>query len=148
MTLPTNKLPAAVRAVLEGDSTLTTALTGGIWDADELPREGLPAVTTIWNGAALKPVMVLRWEGDQPRRELDKAGRRFLAVWVYQDTGRSTIETVLRRVRALLHQKYFNTNENSAAVGRWVGDLGEFTADELGGAQGDRARFEFTYAGR
>lgn len=139
-------LPETVRTLLEADSTLTTALTGGIWDESELPRDGLPGEATVFTTQGrLKPVMVLRWGGDGPYGGLSDSGRQSLDVWVYQDTNYDTIRTVLRRVKVLLHRKSHDTDERSPAWSTWAGNLGETIAPELGDAPVNRSRFQFVY---
>jgi len=139
-------LPETIRTTLEADSTLTTLLTGGIWDDSELLPDGLPGESSVWTTEGrLKPVSVLRWGGDVPYGGLTTSGRQFLEVWVYQDTEYDIIRAVLRRVKELLHRQSFDTDERSPVWSTWKGNLGETTAPELSDRPVNRSRVEFVY---
>ncbi len=139
-------LKDAVRTTLEGDATLSAILTGGVYDASEVERDGVTAdnVQRDANGR-VKPFAVLRWRGSAPDFVLGthEAERRYLEVWLYEDTGYTNIDAAERRIKTLLHRKTFaDTDNEGLAWARWVHDLGESSADELGGASASMSRYE------
>lgn len=140
-------LESAVETAIE--AAAGTTLTGGMYSAEEMDRGNVTLDTVLrdTNGRIL-PFGVLRWRGDIPGGGLHDSGRRFLEVWLYEDSGYDNIRAARRAIRKALHRQYFTTDGESSAMGRWVGDLGELTADELGGASMDRVRIQFTYAWR
>lgn len=140
-------LQDTVRLYLEGQISLTMILTGGIFDASEMDREGMD-LETVRDATTkrLKPWAELRWRGSNPTGPTDRlnAETRFLEVWLYEDMGYANIEAAKRIVKQLLHRKVFAADNYGLVWLRWAGDLGEFVADEMGGASGDRCRFELT----
>jgi hypothetical protein len=138
-------LQAVIKGALTGDVTLMATLTGGIFDASVLDREGLDLATVQDANGRLKPCGVLRWRGSNPiDPAVLPAEQRFLEVWLYEDQGTANIETAKRLIKALLHYKLFQADNCGLAWLEWAGDLGETTADELGGASADRSRFAVT----
>lgn len=144
-----SRLEDAVRTTLEGDTTLMALLTGGIFDAGEMDRDGwtLNNVSRTSTGR-IKPFAVLRWGGAVRGGGLLRSGRQTVSVWLYEDTGYTSVRLARERLHALLDRMYFTTTEKSAVRGLWIGDIDEATADELGGASATGARFQFTYARR
>ncbi len=139
-------LQDTIRLALEGDATLTAILTGGIFDASELDREGLSLGDVQDTNNKVKPCAVLRWRGSNPTGPTDRlnAEARFLEVYLYEDMGTVNIEAARRRIKQLLHRQSFLATNFGLVWLRWAGDQGEFSADELGGASADMARFEVT----
>jgi hypothetical protein len=140
-------LQDTIRLGLEADGSLTTILTGGIFDASELDREGL-SLGDVQDPTTkkVKPCAVLRWRGSSPTGPTDRlnAEARFLEVYLYEDMGTVNVEAAKRRLKQLLHRQSFLAANFGLVWLRWAGDFGEFSADELGGASADMARFEVT----
>ncbi len=92
-------LQDTIRLALEGDATLTAILTGGIFDASELDREGLSLGDVQDTNNKVKPCAVLRWRGSNPTGPTDRlnAEARFLEVYLYEDMGTVNIEAARRR---------------------------------------------------
>jgi hypothetical protein len=119
---------SSAKALLEADSTLTTAATGGVWDFDETGRLGINRTA---NAAAfdatliIKPCVLLKLRSSTPDYILaDDSSqyvslREMLEVWFYQANGFSSIETMRNRVYALLHTKQFG----GAFQCLWAGDV-------------------------
>lgn len=140
-------LHSAVEAVIE--AAAGTTLTGGIYSAEEMDRGNVTLETVQRDGdGRILPFGVLRWRGDIPGGGLHISGRVFLEIWLYEDSGYAHIREARHAIRKALHRRYFTTDDETSVKGRWVGDLGELTADELGGASMDRVRIQFTYAWR
>lgn len=135
-----------IRTTLEGNAGLTALLTGGIYDASELPREGLTPTNTAAafdaNGR-LKPTAILRWRGAAPT-ETEPIGeeRRFVEIYVYQDQGYEVIDSAIALIKPLLHRQEFSADGLRFVSLRWAGDLGEMVADELQSASMNRSRYE------
>jgi hypothetical protein len=93
----------------------------------------------------IKPCAVLRWRGSNPTGpDILPAELKFLEVWFYEDQGYSNVEEAKRLVKGLLHRKLFRADYYGLISFEWAGDLGELTADELGGASADRTRYAIT----
>lgn len=136
-----------LRLALQADATLTAILTGGIWDAATLDREGLSLadVAKDTNGVRIKPAAVLRFRGSNPTDQSDTivgAESRFFEVWVYADSGYATIDSAIRRIKALFDLHYFTSDNEGLTYLRWAGDIGEIEAPELGNATADRSRYQ------
>lgn len=143
-------LQEAVIAVLEGDPTLAGLITGGIFDAVDMDRDGwtLSDVERTASGR-VKPFAVLRWGADRPGGGLLTSGRQSVEVFFYADAGYSVIRQAKRQAIKLLHLAAFTTDFESIARARWVsGGLGDTTAPELGGLPVNSARFDVTFAWR
>jgi len=123
-------LKAAALALLTGDTALGIKFTGGFFDADGLPNDGLTLDTIAKeaNGVTIKPTGVLRWREANPVAGPNYAVRRFVEIYLYDDVshGRENIDYGKRRIWELLHKKYLSGTSNEGfAYFVWVGDLGE-----------------------
>jgi hypothetical protein len=105
---------ATVKTVLEADATLLAAATGGVWDFDETGRKGINRTgtpTAFDANGILKPCLLVRGRSQNVDPALqDDANqvtviREVFEVWIYQDTGYTTIRTLRDRVYRLLHAK-------------------------------------------
>lgn len=104
----------AIYTVLAADATLLAAATGGVWDYDAIGRKGLNRTitpTAFTSAGIIKPCVLvkLRSRVVDPSLADDanqwSAARETVEVWLYQDTGYTTVETMRARVYALLHAK-------------------------------------------
>ena len=137
---------AALRETLEGNSELTTVLTGGIFDADNLDRTGLrPDTPTLYSGHLLKPCAVIRWRGATQFRPHYAAEKRNFEIYFYQDSGNTTVEEALRLTKKLLHRAQLEADNGGLWWVNWVSDSGEFKASEMGGASAIFSRYEVIY---
>ena len=103
---------AAAKAILEADATLLATATGGVWDFDETGRLGLSRQSTpaaFDANLTIKPCILVKSRSTNPDYILaDDANkyvstREILEIWLYQDSGYSTIETMKLRIHILLH---------------------------------------------
>lgn len=134
------------RALLEADSTFADPLTGGIYDASELPEEGLTPTEApgAWDAyGVLKPCAVIRWRGSVPVDAYPENGseRRTVEVYVYQQDGIDTVDAAISRLAVLLNRYRLIASGKSYHFKR-AGTMGEFVADEVGGANAMMARFQ------
>lgn len=110
---------ANAKAILEADTTpvtgLVTLATGGIWDWDETGRMGInrsnDATAAAFANGIIKPCLLLKLRTSVPFGgiaddvEQVVSARDMLEVWAYQDSGYSTIKSMLARVYTLLQGK-------------------------------------------
>lgn len=120
---------SSAKTILEADTGNLVALaTGGIWDWDETGRMGInrsnAATSAAFTNGIIKPCLLLKLRSSVPFGDIadDAAaitgGRDMLEVWAYQDSGYSTIRSMLDRVYTLLQGKTLG-----GFVCRWAGDL-------------------------
>jgi len=139
-----------LRETLEGDATLVAILTGGIYDASELPQDGLTPEAApgayAANGVTLKPCAVLRFRNMNETEIVGNSRRRFFEIYFYQHVGQAQIDIAQARCRALLHpHKQFTTSSDQFYYTTWVDDLGDLVADELNGAAMSFSRYYIDY---
>jgi hypothetical protein len=128
-------LKATILATLNADTALVTVFTGGFFDADSLPNDGLTMTTILkeTDGVTIKPTGVLRWREANPVAGPNYAVRRYLEVYLYDDVshGRENIDYGKSRLWQLLHQTYISGTDNEGfAYLVWVGDMGEAPKNE------------------
>ena len=92
---------AAVKAVLEGDSTLMATLTGGVHTKAEISRQGTP--TAFDGNGEILPCALLKVESVVPAGPYTHSARMVLAVYWYERSGYESIEAARARGYALLH---------------------------------------------
>ena len=140
---------AHLRATLEGDATLTGILTGGIYDASELPQDGLTvsAVPGAFDSLdRVLPCAVIRFREMSETAISGHSRRRFAEIYVYQHRGMDLVDAALARCRALLHpHKQFTTDGGQVYYTTWVDSVGDLVADELDGAAMSRSRYYIDY---
>jgi len=139
-----------IRETLEADTDLTDILTGGIYDASELPMDGLTpsAVPSAYTGARLKPCAVIRFRNETETQIIGHSRRRFFEIYFYQNVGQDQIDLARARCRVLLHRaKQFTTDGENGQVYyvTWVENSGDLVADELNGAAMSFSRHYIDY---
>lgn len=131
---------------LTADTALMAVLTGGVFDANHLGREGLkPDAVRDTTTQRIKPLAVIRWTGEfdiQP--EVFNSEVVLCTVWYYEDRGFVNIQAAKRRIKQLIHNQYFTADDVALAEGQFADGGGEFTATEFGSASGDFSNFQFT----
>lgn len=137
------------KATLEGDSELTSLLTGGIIDKNsaEAGRTGVSLETAPKQagGVLIDPFMVIHWRTTTDYAPAILPSEAiYPELWIYQDTGTGIIDAARERAKKLLNLTYINgATDSKLAFIRWAGgDILEFMADELGGASGTMCRFQ------
>ena len=138
-------LREAFKAALTSDAELAAILTGGIFDVDDLGRQGLTPKNAprAADGVTLLPVAVIRWSTSAPYM-LRNAERRFVQVWFYDDRGAATIDRAQRRVKGLLHRARLGPTAGDALglnFVHWVGDVNGLAAEELQDASAAYSRY-------
>lgn len=133
------------RTTLEGDSDFADSLTGGIYDATELPNEWLTPSGTpdAWDvNGVLKPCAVIRWQGWSPHGPYVVTGseRGFVEVYLYQVNGVAVIEAATDALKALMHRNRMIADGKTYWF-ELVHQPGIVPADEVGGAQSMFCRF-------
>lgn len=118
----------SAKTILEADGTLLALATGGIYDFDETGRMGIgrsnSATSAAFASGIIKPCLLLKLRssvvfggiGDDANRI--SGARDMLEVWAYQDSGYSTITSMLARVYTLIQGKTLG-----GFVCRWTMDV-------------------------
>lgn len=123
-----------LRTLLTGDATLSTILTGGWWDSENLPREGmtLSSAPKQTDGITLKPFGVIRRRAmnDEGIRDLN-AERGVVEFYLYAHKGYATIEQAITRLKAVLNEKQFVSSDASLVFLKFSYISGELVAEEL-----------------
>lgn len=137
-----------IRQALEGSAPLTAVLTGGIFDASELGRQGLlPSTTGLYSGQVLNPCAIIRW-GDTNTfgpHYAPQSERAFFEVYVYEDDGYASIDTAIRLIKQTLHRTAYTADNQRLNWVNWIHNSSELDAPELGGAAMKFARFELIF---
>lgn len=146
-------LSTTIRQTLEADATLTAILTGGIFDAAELDKNGLNAsISGLYTNEQLNPCLVIRWRGAIPYGPHYTADRRserqFFELYFYEENGNANIDAAIRRCKLLLDRTQRTADNVGLCWVNWVNDMGEGVADELGGASMNFSRYEVMYTRR
>lgn len=127
---------STVKAILEADTTLLAAASGGVWDAAETGPDGINRTSTTAafdSNLVIKPCVFLKLRSSVPDYILADdenqyvSVREMIEVWCYQNSGYATIETMRLRIYALLHAKQL---AGTFAV-RWQGDIQPFRDIDL-----------------
>lgn len=137
-----------IRETLEGDATLVAILTGGIYDASELPMDGLTPSSApgAFTGVRLNPCAVIRFRGSNETEIIGSSRRRFMEIYFYQQVGMDQIDAAAARCRVLLHHaKQFTTDGGQVYYTTWVDSSGDMVADELDGAAMAFSRYYVDY---
>lgn len=94
---------SAILAVLSGDATLLTILTGGVYTATEISRQLTPDAFDS-NGEVL-PCALLSVEAEDPAGPFETSSRAFVTLHVYERQGYTAIDAALARIYVLLHRQ-------------------------------------------
>lgn len=123
----------ALRTTLESDTVLMTLLTGGVWDASELPRDGGGESTFSreTDGVRLKPIAVIRFRASSVySANLIGAERGTLELYFYQDIGYDVIEQAITRAKTLLNHVFITADDRALAQLEY-----DFTSGDVPGAE-------------
>lgn len=106
---------SSAKTILEADATLVALATGGIYDWNETGRMGINRnnanTSAAYSNGVIQPCILLKLRTSVPFGEIaDDAAqvtgaRDMLEVWGYQDSGYTTIDSMLDRVYTLLQGK-------------------------------------------
>lgn len=103
--------PALITARLAGDMPLSTLLTGGIYNYEALPRNGIKAKAQAWNNGLMKPCCVVKPRPQVPFGDIKDAltqfttSRQVVELWLYNDgdAGYTTLRSTQAMILTLLH---------------------------------------------
>lgn len=95
---------------LEDDATLTTLLTGGVYDSNSLPDSEITATNLpdVWTGASsttLKPFAAVTWRESNSANDALPVETRFFEIYVYGNSGYTAIDSVMNRLKAMFHNQ-------------------------------------------
>lgn len=140
-------LRALPKTQLSGNATLSALLTGGIKDAQNLPRDGggMSSAPKVAGTPRIQPHAVIRWRADRPfGPETVQSENTSFEVYLYDHAGYVNIETAVGLIKALLHRQRFQADDRQLVYINWVFTSGELTAEEYAGAPCRFMRFEVT----
>ena len=142
-----------IRQALEASATLTAVLTGGIYDASELGRQGLtPDATGLYTGQVLNPCAIIRGRGANPfgphYTADNRSERAFFEIYFYEDNGFVNVDNALNLTKKLLDRSQHTADNGSIWWVNWVNDSGELDAPEYGAAAMKFSRYELIYVRR
>lgn len=143
-------LRAALKTTLEADSTLMALLTGGVFDSEDVFREGVdePEAPRESNGVTIKPFASIRWGGANPTGPvLVDAEAQSVEIYCYQHSGYTTIEAALTRIKALLNRKFITADNRQMAYFAEPQKGPDFAEEALNFAPGKFIRFMVTQVG-
>jgi hypothetical protein len=139
----------ALRTTLEADATFTGYMTGGVYDASELGKDGSLPVSVFDSRGRMQPAVIIRWRGATPGTISKFTEQRYAELWFYADgqTGRVAIENGKARAKVLLHEQLLSSVTGTGGNRlEWVGDQGEFSAEEYQNAAADMSRYRVVYS--
>lgn len=137
-------LQTTLRQTLEDDATLAGLLTGGVFDASELPDDGLtPGMTgSPWGSdGVLQPCAVIRWRGQNPFGPHWETGSERIFVEVYLYGMRTSIDSAADRLNVLLNAAILSADSRNVRIKKAGGAL-EVPTPELGNVNGRMCRFQ------
>ncbi len=129
-------MKALIKSILSGDSALSSTLTGGVEDVNDwdIGDDGANDAPRDDDGVTLLPHAKIRWRSADAFGPFQiQAERQSVEIYVYQDNGYSTIDSAVRRIKALLHDKYLHDADDRLLVHlRHAFTSGELVAIEYG----------------
>lgn len=138
-------LREAIYSTLSGDSALAGLLVGGVLKAEGFkPRGGgISQAPRAADGVAIQPFAVIVWGASQAMGPIMQIGAEVerLEVYVYQHAGFEVIDPAINRIKALLHDQYFDASDRALAHSAFQYISGETVAEELLGASCRFIRF-------
>lgn len=139
----------ALRTTLEADATFTGPLTGGVYDASELGKDGSLPTSVFDSRGRIAPCVIIRWRGASPSTISKFTEQRYAELWFYAEgtTGRVAIETAKARAKTLLHEQLLSgVTGTGGNYLEWISDQGEFAAEEYQNAAADMSRYLVKYS--
>lgn len=121
-------IESTVATYLEADATLMATLTGGVYTSAEVGREGITRGTAseaFGTDGYLKPCALVKQRGPVPDGMLVEQGdpaasfTQVVEIYLYEDSGYSSIDTALGRLFALLYGHQFS----GTFPLEWIGTL-------------------------
>jgi len=102
-----------IKDVIAADSSIMTALTGGLYTFDETGYMGISFTNTpaAYSGPTLLPCAVVKARAEIPTSEIKDMGQKvtsyvqYVEVWLYDVLTTETIEEVIALLYNLLHEE-------------------------------------------
>lgn len=138
-----------LRATLEADAAFTGQMTGGVYDASELGKDGSLPISVFDDRGRIAPCVIIRWRVATPGTITKFTEQRYAELWFYAEgaTGRVAIETAKARAKVLLHEQLLSGITGTGGnYLEWVSDMGEFAAEEYQNAAADMSRYLVKYS--
>lgn len=132
---------------LTNDVTFAALMTGGVFDAQDMPIDGGGASSAPreTDGVQIKPHAIVRWRSDKPFSAVPiGAENTSFEVYLYQHVGYDIIEQAITLAKALFHQKRFQSSDRQFVFINWVFNGEEMTTAEYNGHPMRFMRFEVT----
>lgn len=101
----------AVLTLLQDDTALNAALTGGVHRAVEISRQATP--DAFDGNGELLPCALVKQETATPWGPHDDSGRLYVVIYFYERAGYTNIETARKRVYSLLHRAKLTPEDGS-----------------------------------
>lgn len=136
-------LREALLTYLEADVTLMNSshLPGGIYDASVLPKDGLSFDDLPMTGNKIDAFGIIRWRTSTPTEHPDSTERKFLEIWLYDQSGYGRIDAAKHRLKQLLNRTIIPGDDVGAGMYHWVQDGSDTNAEEYDSAPASFARF-------
>lgn len=93
----------AIVTLLQGDSTLSGILSGGVYYAKEISRQSTPDAFNQWQ--ELEPCALVKRETQTPWGPHDHSARLYIMVYLYAQLGYTEINQAIARIYDLLHRQ-------------------------------------------
>lgn len=140
-------LRTATRNLLVADTDLMAILTGGVFDARQLPQNGMTVdnLPHAANGITVLPFIVIRFRNSTGKEIIRKTERRFCEFFIYEHRGYQNIEQAKRRLKTLLDGKQVRADDAGICMFHWVTDIGEVPNDQLGFIPCELSRYYVDY---
>ncbi len=138
-------LRAMTIATLEANAPLMAILTGGVLDAQDLPRDGggMDSAPKETDGVRIAPHAVVRWrENNQFDAVPIGAEKTLCEIYLYDHIGYARIDQAIRLIKPLFHQLRFQADDRQFVFFNWVHSSGELEAEEYNNAPMRFTRFE------
>lgn len=111
-----------IESMLESSIPLAALATGGIYSTDTIGRLGITRANLpgAFTNGLIKPTIVVRERSSTPTGEItDEANqvismRTVVEIWLYQDTGYATIQSMKQLVYNLLQDKFITNGRGRA----------------------------------
>jgi hypothetical protein len=119
--------PALITTRLTGHAPLLALLTGGIYNYEALPRNGIKAKPQAWNNGLMKPCCVVKARPQVPFGDIKDSATQFttsrqgVELWLYNDgdAGYTSLRSAQQVILTLLHLR----RVAGAFQMRFAGDL-------------------------
>ncbi len=138
-----------VRLVLADDTTFAALAVGGIYDANNVGRNGMTRKKlTVSGQVEMSPGCYITWSDENPLGQAQKsigAHQLFFELYCYQDEGYDITEAMRKRAEKLFNYTPVTFDTPTDEIMRdiiWAGDVTEQRDDTMGGAAMERSSYQ------